>query len=232
MKRFSNRNIHKDLRSEMEITKHIELIDGSFCNVYIVKDVDGYVLIDSGSINNTIKVLNYLKEKSLRSEDCKGIIITHHHRDHIGCLAELKDTLKTKVIAHKLEAPYIDGRIRSQRTTGIEYVNVDVEVEDGNVIYGMKVIHTPGHTPGSICLYHQEDKALFVGDLIVNENNVLMEIPTHYSMNPNQNRESIEKIYRELEFEIALPSHGQPITSKARERIGELIKKFKQTTSY
>jgi glyoxylase-like metal-dependent hydrolase (beta-lactamase superfamily II) len=216
----------------MEITKHIELVDGSFCNVYIVKVIGGYVLIDAGDANNAMKVLGYLNGRGMRNEDCKGIIVTHHHRDHIGCLAELKETLKTKVIAHKLETPYIDGRVKSQRNAGVKYVNVDVEVDDGDIVYGMKVIHTPGHTPGSICLHHQEDKALFVGDLMVNENNVLKEIPTHYSMNPDQNRESIEKIYRELNFEIALPSHGQPITSKARERIGELIKTFKQTTSY
>ncbi|MCS7366705.1 MAG: MBL fold metallo-hydrolase [archaeon YNP-WB-062] len=216
----------------MEITKHIELVDGSFCNVYIVKVIEGYLLIDAGDANNAMKVLGYINGRGMRNEDCKGIIVTHHHRDHIGCLAELKETLKTKVIAHKLETPYIDGRVKSQRTAGVKYVNVDVEVDDGDIVYGMKVIHTPGHTPGSICLHHQEDKALFVGDLMVNENNVLKEIPTHYSMNPDQNRESIEKIYRELNFEIALPSHGQPITSKARERIGELIKTFKQTTSY
>ncbi|MCR6691832.1 MAG: MBL fold metallo-hydrolase [archaeon YNP-LCB-003-016] len=216
----------------MIITRHIELIDGSFCNVYIVKDIDGYVLIDAGSSDNTMKVLDYIRGRGLGEKNCKGIIVTHHHRDHIGCLAELKETLKTKVIAHKLETQYIDGRVKSQRTAGVKYVNVDVEVDDGDIVYGMRVIHTPGHTPGSICLHHQEDKALFVGDLIVNENNVLMEIPAHYSMNPDQNRESIERIYRELDFEIALPSHGQPIISKARERIGELIKTFKQTTSY
>jgi len=210
----------------MKITDRIHLIDESFCNVYIVLSGDGYLLIDAGAPENDEKVIKYINENGLDLNKCMGIIVTHSHFDHIGCLSKLKRILKTKVISHSEEAPYIDSRKKARRIVEVEAVKVDVEVNDGDVINNLKVIHTPGHTPGSICLYHQIDKALFIGDLVINENDNLNEIPIKYSLNPDENRKSIKKVYEELDFEILLPSHGKPIIGNAKEKMKMLIEKL------
>ncbi|MCS7365256.1 MAG: MBL fold metallo-hydrolase, partial [archaeon GB-1867-035] len=109
-----------------------------------------------------------------------------------------------------------------------KHTDVDVEVNDGDLIYGLQVIHTPGHTPGSICLYYPAEKALFIGDLIVNENNILTEIPTQYSLDPEKNREAIKHVYEVVDFELLLPSHGEPILKNGKEKLLTLIKSFEK----
>lgn len=210
----------------MRISKHIHLVDNSFCNVYIVLNNEGYIIIDAGAPENYENVIGYIEKNNLGLNKCSGIIVTHNHHDHIGCLSKLKNTLKTRVIAHKNESPYIDGRIKRKRWMEVENVDVELEVDDGEIIGPLKIIHTPGHTPGSICLYHQIDKTIFIGDLVTNENNYLNEIPTQYSLDPIENRRSIKKIYEKLDFEILLPSHGQPIIGDAKKKMKILVEKL------
>ncbi|MEM4483390.1 MAG: MBL fold metallo-hydrolase [Candidatus Methanomethylicia archaeon] len=210
----------------MKITDRIHLVDESFCNVYIVLSGNGYLLIDAGAPENDAKILKYLNENNFDLNKCRGIIVTHHHFDHMGCLAKLKNKLKTRVIAHIEEAPYINGKKRIRRIMEVETVNVDLEVKDKDMIDDLMVIHTPGHTPGSICLYHQMDKAIFIGDLVENENDNLIEIPIQYSLDPIGNRRSIKKVYETLDFEILLPSHGKPIIGNAKEKMRILIDKI------
>lgn len=214
------------IRWKMRITNRIHLVDESFCNVYIVLSEKGYLLIDAGAPENDVKILKYLNENNFDLNKCIGIIVTHHHFDHVGCLAKLKDKLKTKVIAHIEESPYIDGRKKTRRIMDVETVKVDLEVKDRDVIDDLMVIHTPGHTPGSICLYHQMDKAIFIGDLVENEDDNLNEIPIQYSLDPMGNRRSIKKVYETLDFEILLPSHGKPIVGNAKEKMKTLIDKI------
>ncbi|MEM1550227.1 MAG: MBL fold metallo-hydrolase, partial [Candidatus Methanomethylicia archaeon] len=120
----------------------------------------------------------------------------------------------------------INGKKRIRRIMEVETVNVDLEVKDKDMIDDLMVIHTPGHTPGSICLYHQMDKAIFIGDLVENENDNLNEIPIQYSLDPIGNRRSIKKVYETLDFEILLPSHGKPIIGNAKEKMRILIDKI------
>lgn len=210
----------------MRLTETIHLVDNSLANVYVVKVDGGYILIDAGIPENFDRVIGYLRSNNFSLNECLGIIVTHYHFDHIGCLADLKETLGARVYAHKDEAPFISGEARLPRGREFRYVNVDVKVDNGDEIHGLKVIHTPGHTPGSICLHHSAEKALFIGDLIVNENNILAEIPTQYSLDPEGNRRSIKKVYESVDFKLLLPSHGEPILKNGRRRLLKLIEKL------
>jgi len=95
------------------------------------------------------------------------------------------------------------------------------------MVHGLQVIHTPGHTPGHIALLDMETKALFVGDLIYEENGRLMEIPQKYSMDPEMNRESIKKLLN-YDFIHILPSHGRPVIGDEREKLSELVKTLEE----
>jgi len=212
----------------LKLSRSIHLVDNSLANVYIVTTNKGYLIIDAGVPENFIRVISYLRKNNFSLEKCLGIIITHYHSDHTGCLADLKEMLKTKVFAHKEEAPFISGKAKLPRGREFKHTDVDVEVNDGDLIYGLQVIHTPGHTPGSICLYYPAEKALFIGDLIVNENNILTEIPTQYSLDPEKNREAIKHVYEVVDFELLLPSHGEPILKNGKEKLLTLIKSFEK----
>jgi len=93
--------------------------------------------------------------EQLRGTNVKYILMTHNHFDHIGALAELRSQLKVPVAAHPLDAPGLPSP-------------PDIHLEDGSTVsFGkieLKVMHTPGHTPGSLCFF--TDKYLISGDTL------------------------------------------------------------------
>ena len=113
-------------------------------------------------------ITEYLKSHKL---ECEGIVLTHSHFDHITGIAEIKNAFpEAKIYLHESEAGELTGTgvpgpmNRSVlgffgapellQTVGAQPA-ADVLLRDGMTVFGWKVIHTPGHTPGSICLYKE-----------------------------------------------------------------------------
>jgi len=101
----------------------------------------------------------------------KLIINTHGHLDHVGANKRLKDVTGAAILIHPLDAPMLNQVASSAAAWGITAVNSpppDRELEDGDkVTFGniiLKVIHTPGHTPGGISLCTEHE--VFVGDTL------------------------------------------------------------------
>lgn len=136
--------------------------------------VDPADCVFSGDEN---KILDYLKNKKL---DCEAIVLTHSHFDHITGIAQLKSAFPAaKIYLHKSEAGELlnppgpmnrsvlafFGALQLLDTLSMQ-PPVDVLLEDGQDVFGWKVIHTPGHTPGSICLYNKSENTLISGDTL------------------------------------------------------------------
>ncbi len=207
----------------MKVFENVHLVDGTMANVYLVLHGGKVAIIDAGLPGEHVKVLNYLKELGFAPEDVDLIIATHAHHDHIGSLRVLKEITGAKVAAHREEVPYIQGEKPVKLSS--EPVEVEIPLEDGDEIAGLKVVHSPGHSPGSIVLYSEELGAIFTGDLVHEENGRLYEIPHRYSLDPMKNREAIRKIL-ELDFRHVLPSHGRPILNEGKERWRELVEEL------
>ncbi len=146
--------------------KLYHLISGPLrVNVYVlVNDKNQAVVIDCGE--------NYKKLKQAEEQygfKIKALILTHAHFDHSGCAKKLQDD-GVKVYISTLDAPKLlnDGNLSSHFGRQFEYLTADKTVMDGDVIdeCGMqfKVISTPGHTDGSICLLIEN--MLFSGDTL------------------------------------------------------------------
>ncbi|WP_048146461.1 MBL fold metallo-hydrolase [Pyrococcus abyssi] len=196
-----------------EVIPGIYRIFDTFVNVYIVDRGDHLVLVDTGIESTCEKIIEAVKKLG---KPLKAVILTHGHMDHTGSLRCLKEVLNPIVASQEEEVEMIE------RNTGVK---VDVKLKDGELFEGFRVLHKPGHTKGSICLLDEDSKSLFVGDLVVEENGKLKEVPHQYSMDPEMNRKRIIELL-EVEFENLMPAHGNPIIGKGKEKIRELVESF------
>ncbi|MHA1609135.1 MAG: MBL fold metallo-hydrolase [Candidatus Njordarchaeales archaeon] len=201
----------------MRLIDNIHMLTISFVNVYIIERGEKLILIDAGLENSPDYILPYIESIGHRPEDLLVVIITHKHGDHTLGLRGILERTKARVAAHKLEAEGIKER------AGID--TIDILLENGDEIESLRVIHTPGHTPGHICLLDKKTGALFIGDLVYEENGELLEIPHKYSEDPIANREAIKSLAR-VDFKHMLLSHGRPILNTGKEALLELIKKL------
>jgi len=141
-------------------------------NCYIVrkdKDSSDCLVIDTGLSSEPL--IDFLKEKNLNP---LVLILTHGHGDHIAGVGSLrKNFSKIKVCIHKADANMLTdylSNFSSLLGQRIEYSPADIILEDSGEIEfaGIKlsILHTPGHTPGGICLYNKQDNVLFSGDTL------------------------------------------------------------------
>jgi hydroxyacylglutathione hydrolase len=124
------------------------------------------MVIDPGGNADVIQ-----KEIAESGLDIKIIVLTHGHSDHIAALYETLDTTGAAVAIHIEDADFLEGRGTVSSQFGISYKTPpppDRLLREGDIIevggWSFSVIHTPGHTPGSICL-HTDDK-VFTGDTL------------------------------------------------------------------
>jgi glyoxylase-like metal-dependent hydrolase (beta-lactamase superfamily II) len=162
------------------------------------------VIIDPSE--NSKLVLNNLK-KHIKPENLEYIILTHFHEDHTLATPIIKKETNAEVLIHELDAGFLDFK-PDRKLKGSETLNLgDCK---------LKVIHTPGHTPGSICLYEEKSKGLFSGDTIfpdggVGRTNLL-------GGNTQQLIESIEHLCG-LNVRVLYPGHGEITNKNVKEQI-------------
>ena len=131
-----------------------------------------------------------------------GIFLTHHHADHVGGAAHFSQALGLPLFAHAATAVRLPNLAIEKR-----FADGDVIDLEGPSVQRWKVLHTPGHAPGHLCLLEETLKVVVVGDMVASEGTILVE-PTDGDM-----AEYIRQIERlaALEARIALPAHGDPI---------------------
>ncbi|MEM1540721.1 MAG: MBL fold metallo-hydrolase [Candidatus Bathyarchaeia archaeon] len=155
-------------------------------NTYLVVGIVS-ALIDPST--NTRDILKVVKEYKPRY-----IILTHSHFDHAHNLENIKLTCGAKILAHPLENFEVD-----------EIVEEGDEIELGDL--NLKILHTPGHTPGSICLYEEKTKSLFSGDTVFSDGSFGRTDLTGGSL--KEMVRSLEKLSR-IDVEVLYPGHGIP----------------------
>lgn len=136
-------------------------------NCYIIHSDDGYsVVVDpAGDVGD---IMTYIGDNSLKVE---AIILTHGHGDHIGGVAELRNKLKVPVMIHADDEDMVkDGNLNLSSSMAMGDVSFEPDrlLQDGDIIKigekELKIIHTPGHTKGGICLLI--DDILITGDTL------------------------------------------------------------------
>lgn len=147
----------------------IKLVVGDYAaNCYIVfcKETKEGIIVDPGDESN--RIIKSIEDNNL---NIKYIVLTHGHGDHIGGVKELKKLLKVPVLIHEDEVDLLanaDKNLSYRMSIGSVEINPDETLRDNSVIeFGKQralVIHTPGHSPGGICI--KINNQLITGDTL------------------------------------------------------------------
>ncbi len=220
----------------MELVSHIHRVDGVQGNCYLV-DRDGLVLIDTGLVRNSKKILACIRDELDRDpRDLELIIITHSHADHTGNVAELRRATGARVAVHEADAEYLAGRAAMPPLTGLrgrllahllslwpaEPVEPDLLLHDGDRLSGFECIHTPGHTPGSVCLYDLTLRAVFCGDALLTKNGTVRGPPPSATPDMAEAMRSVRRVSG-LDYDILLSGHGTPLFKEASQRVNDFM---------
>lgn len=211
-------------------------------NVYLIAD-DTLTLVDTGFKGKAKEIMERIVRLGYSFSDIANIILTHHHPDHTGNLAALKEITQARVIAHRADAVYIDGSLPQPGPSGPQWLRnmsghlgwllntapaeVDIQVDDGDelpVSGGIKILHTPGHTPGSICIFLKQKGVVLVGDLLAQRFGLrLPSIP--FTADTARAIKSVKKLAKE-EFDVICFGHGLPLKHGARNRVVEFASRL------
>ncbi|MBU1987104.1 MAG: MBL fold metallo-hydrolase, partial [Proteobacteria bacterium] len=149
-----------------------------FAFVYLVFG-DKIHLIDSGVAGTEATIWEYIKEHGRDTKEVSSLILTHSHPDHIGSAKSIKSQTDCTVFAHKLEQEWIEDteqQFKDRPVPGFQTlvegpVVVDRFLAGGEILelekgLSCKIIHTPGHSKGSISLLFEDEKTLFTADAL------------------------------------------------------------------
>ncbi len=192
-------------------------------NCYLVNNE---LLIDAGTGFHPKMLVQALHNEGIFLEDIKRIVLTHAHFDHAGGIHLFKNA---KIGIHRDDAKIIesgsDQSMAQMFAAKIKARKADFALDDGDIIRSgeikLKVIHTPGHTKGSICIYDEKSKMLFSGDTVFREGFGRMDLP---GGNSDEMKKSLEKLSR-LDVDILLPGHGEVAWGGGSEVIKRIIEK-------
>jgi len=145
----------------------------------------------------------------------EAVLLTHSHWDHIGDLKKIKKTFGIPVYVHKNDrgnvvSPGCDGVPLMMKIEGVE---PEFDLKEGQVIsvghLNLKVIETPGHTPGGVCFYIEKEKILFAGDTLFKGSIGNLSLATANRADMWQSLEKLEKLPPDT---VVYSGHGPSTT--------------------
>jgi hydroxyacylglutathione hydrolase len=205
-------------------------IELGFVNAYLVRAKEGFVLVDTGMAGQGPKLMAALAAAGCRKGDLRLVVLTHADRDHVGNAAAIAAAFDAPIALHEADRPALErGQVpkRSGRTALTKVLaslmslpggsakgsraKVDVPLGDGQSLraYGIdaKVLHLPGHTPGSIALL-LGDGSFLAGDVFANYRK---PSPSPFVWSFERYRESLERAKGLVpSISMVYPGHGSP----------------------
>jgi glyoxylase-like metal-dependent hydrolase (beta-lactamase superfamily II) len=196
----------------------IQLTRLRFVNAYLVREDDGFTLVDTTVSGSGGAILNAAAEAGAL---IRRIAITHGHGDHVGSLDELRGRLNGEV---QVSMPELDARIHAGEAVVDEKppgswpdleTQPDVLLEPGDRVGSLEVIEAPGHTPGHVAFFDTRDRTLFAGDVFTTLGGTA--VSSHFTLpfplasmstwDKERNLESARTL-RSLEPQLLATGHG------------------------
>ncbi len=219
----------------MEIVAGVHTI--RLLNVYAyLVDEPQLTLIDAGLVGSGKRVAREVARLGRSMGDLTRIICTHAHPDHIGGVREIADEREVEILMHPADLAGLKVTLRdavANRNRGqliayfTRHPGEATPVEDGQllpIMGGLQVVHTPGHTPGSICLYAPSHKLLFVGDTLQVIRGKVTFASSVFSEDLPLAMASVSRM-AELDVETIVFSHYPPWRAEANRTLAALARR-------
>ena len=193
----------------------IRLLDGVFMwsrfnpekrfnfNGHVLKTATGVVMVDPVALSE--EDLAYLDAAGLKPD---ALVITN--RNHLRSREQVLSRWKVPTVLHEAEAPEAG-------------VPADRMVRDGDDLFGLRVVHVPGKSPGEIALLWPERRALLVGDALISPYGKIKTVPDEKMDNPALMRISLGR-FKTLDFDALLVGDGDPIVKGAKAAVEAFLR--------
>jgi glyoxylase-like metal-dependent hydrolase (beta-lactamase superfamily II) len=218
----------------------------SYFNLSLILDAaHGPTLVDTGLPGQLDAVATVLADAGVNVVDLKQIILTHQDIDHVGSLHDLVQASGARVLAHAVETPFIDGsapprfarpEVLAQRpelrplAEHFRYTPVGQQLEDRarlELAGGVRVIFTPGHTLGHMCLYHERSRTLIAGDALTSNDGQLMGPNEGATDDMPTASQSVQKL-AQLDVQTIICYHGGAVTADANAQLRRVAQELTQ----
>lgn len=241
------------------ITPDVIRIRALFVNMYVVGRADGWVLVDAGLPTSANHILDAAGHRFGEDRPPLGIVLTHAHFDHRGALGNLLDRWDVPVWVHSHELPFVTGEsdypppdpsvgkglmALLSPTYSFEAIDLGDRVQvlpADHTVPGLpdwRWIHTPGHAPGHISLFREEDRLLIAGDAFVTtQQESLYKVATQkeeihgppaYATTDWVAAEQSVRALQALDPAIAATGHGTPMSGDDLSRgLEALVRDFR-----
>ncbi|BCJ62714.1 hypothetical protein Jiend_61360 [Micromonospora endophytica] len=200
----------------------------------LVGDAGDVTLVDCGLKRAPARIVQGLAAIGKGPADVTGIVLTHAHPDHAGGAAEVARRTGAPLALHAADVPYAatgtppprdptvaGGRLFARLSSGrFPAFEVAQPLADGDLLDvggGLRVVHTPGHSPGHISLLHEPTRVLITGDALFNVAGIRWPVKvlcTDFRMT-----QQTAHVLGELDYDVAAFTHGPEIKDRAREQV-------------
>ncbi len=217
----------------MEVLPNVHAVRLIGAQAYLLVDRDEITLVDAGHVGSGRMLRAYLARIGRSVEHVTRIVCTHGHPDHIGGVHEISAWSGAEVLLHPADserlrirfrdviANFAPGPIVALLTRAPAHARPIVDGEELPVFGGLRVLHTPGHTPGSICLYSPAGRFVIVGDLLQRVRGNVALPNAFFSDDMDEARKSIARLAA-LDVETILFSHYPPYREDSRKALRAL----------
>ncbi|MEU8761364.1 MBL fold metallo-hydrolase [Streptomyces sp. NPDC048659] len=218
----------------VEVTPRLSMLRLPIGQAYVWRDDSGLTLVDAGWVGAADAMEAALRGAGLDPARIRRIVLTHCHRDHVGAAQELADRYGCEILAHALDAPVIRGELPVPEPDLLDWevplyahgltvpeappTKVDRELADGEVLDfgdGAVVLHTPGHTPGSLAVHLPCHGVLLTGDTVATVQGVTFGV---FHVDRALAMESMRRL-AELAPSVLCCGHGEPVTEDTAEKL-------------
>lgn len=220
----------------IELLPRLHLLRFSVGQAYLWRDDDELTLIDAGPPGSGTPIAEAITALGRAPEDVRRVVLTHFHEDHAGGAGEFAALSGAEVLAHHLDAPFVRGErpgpppafedwerpLHAEAARHLPEGDFPrpakiTELSDGARLDfgdGARVVHAPGHTPGSIALHLPHHGVLFTGDTIAASPADGAVILGVFNVDRAQAVASFHRLAA-LDAEVACFGHGEPLTARA-----------------